>query len=211
MCAESIFLLLRWGTSASPSASGMSGLKSGSFLLAAVAVFARWRRARLLAMGAGAIVLGWLAIQVAVIGYVPWMQPTPAMVAVVILGSPRSFSIRVPHSHRSRERHDDARPSSASVGTNTDRVGVYGAAAPFSPGVGQRDPSPADLAGRGGLREQLPQLPLGSTAAVRGGIVVAALVVLISSIHAVAGEGQKGIGRTRPQSTGSAPPARVVR
>lgn len=56
-----------------------------AFLLAAVAVFARWRRARLLAMGAGAIVLGWLAVQVAIIGYVSWIQPTTAIVAVVIL------------------------------------------------------------------------------------------------------------------------------
>ncbi len=36
-------------------------------------------------MGASAIVLGWLAVQLAIIGYVSWMQPTTAITAVVIL------------------------------------------------------------------------------------------------------------------------------
>lgn len=57
----------------------------GSFLLAAVAVFRRWRSVRLLAFGAGLIVLGWLAVQVAIIGYVSWMQPTTALAGVLIL------------------------------------------------------------------------------------------------------------------------------
>jgi hypothetical protein len=57
----------------------------GSFLLAAVAVFARWRSARLLTLATVAIVLGWIGIQVAIIGYVSWMQPTTAIVAGVIL------------------------------------------------------------------------------------------------------------------------------
>lgn len=57
----------------------------GSFLVAAVAVFARWRRARLLAIGAGAVVLGWLAVQISIIGYVSWMQPTTAAGAVIVL------------------------------------------------------------------------------------------------------------------------------
>jgi hypothetical protein len=57
----------------------------GSFLLATVAVFRRWPSARLLAFGAGGIVLGWLAVQVAIIGYVSWMQPTTALAGVVIL------------------------------------------------------------------------------------------------------------------------------
>lgn len=57
----------------------------GSFLLGAVAVFAQWRRARLLALGTGVIVLGWIAVQVAIIGYVSWMQPTTAIAATLIL------------------------------------------------------------------------------------------------------------------------------
>lgn len=57
----------------------------GSFLVTAVAVFARWRSARLLTLATGAIVLGWIGIQVAIIGYVSWMQPATAIVAAVIL------------------------------------------------------------------------------------------------------------------------------
>ena len=58
----------------------------GGFLtLAAVAVFARWRNARALALGAGALVLAWLAIQVMMLGYVSWMQPATAIVALLIL------------------------------------------------------------------------------------------------------------------------------
>jgi len=57
----------------------------GSFLLAAIAVFARWPIARHLAIGAGFVVLGWLAVQVAIIGYVSWMQPTTAIAGVVVL------------------------------------------------------------------------------------------------------------------------------
>jgi hypothetical protein len=57
----------------------------GSFLAAAIAVFARWRIARLLAFGAGAIVLGWIAVQVAIIGYVSWMQPTTAIAGLLVL------------------------------------------------------------------------------------------------------------------------------
>jgi hypothetical protein len=57
----------------------------GSFLLAAFAVFARWRRARLLSVGTGMLVLGWLAVQIGIIGYVSWMQPATAIAAVVIV------------------------------------------------------------------------------------------------------------------------------
>ena len=57
----------------------------GALLLAAIAVFARWRSARGIAGGAGVIVLGWLAVQLAIIGYVSWMQPITAIVALVVL------------------------------------------------------------------------------------------------------------------------------
>ena len=41
------------------------------------------------AFGGGLVVLGWLAAQLAIIGYVSWMQPTTAVagVLVLILGS----------------------------------------------------------------------------------------------------------------------------
>jgi hypothetical protein len=57
----------------------------GSFLVAAVAVFAGRPKARVLALGAGALVLVWLAVQMSIIGYVSWMQPTTAIAAAVIL------------------------------------------------------------------------------------------------------------------------------
>ena len=56
-----------------------------SFLLAAVAVFARWRHDRLLAIAAAAILFGWLAIEVAIIGYVSWMQPATAIGGALVL------------------------------------------------------------------------------------------------------------------------------
>src|SRR5687768_5207272 len=39
----------------------------GSFLLASIAVFRGWPNARLIALGAGVIVLGWITVQLAII------------------------------------------------------------------------------------------------------------------------------------------------
>ena len=70
----------------------------GSFLTAAIAVFARARIARASALIAGVIVLIWIAVQIAIIGYVSWMQPATTIGGVLILslawllpqpGSPR--------------------------------------------------------------------------------------------------------------------------
>jgi len=57
----------------------------GSFLFAAIAVFARFRRARLAASIAAVIALAWLVVQVSIIGYVSWMQPATTVAAVVVL------------------------------------------------------------------------------------------------------------------------------
>jgi len=57
----------------------------GSFLFAAIAVLADFRIARLSALGAGAVVLLWLATQVSIIGDVSWMQPATAMAGLLIL------------------------------------------------------------------------------------------------------------------------------
>jgi len=57
----------------------------GSALIAAIAVFRKHRRARKAAFICGVITLLWLAVQVAIIGYVSWMQPTTAAVALIIL------------------------------------------------------------------------------------------------------------------------------
>jgi hypothetical protein len=57
----------------------------GSLFTAAVTAFAGRPTARRNAMAAGAIVLGWIAVQVAIIGYVSWMQPVTAIGGVCIL------------------------------------------------------------------------------------------------------------------------------
>jgi hypothetical protein len=54
-------------------------------LLATMAVFGDWPSARRLAQAAGVILLGWILVQVAIIGYVAWMQPATALGGVVIL------------------------------------------------------------------------------------------------------------------------------
>lgn len=57
----------------------------GALLTGAIAVLRGSAHARTLALLAGAILLGWLGVQVAIIGYVSWMQPVTAAVALVIL------------------------------------------------------------------------------------------------------------------------------
>lgn len=57
----------------------------GSFLLAAIAVFAGIRRARLAAFIVDAILFIWLGVEVAMIGYVSWMQPATAACGAAIL------------------------------------------------------------------------------------------------------------------------------
>jgi hypothetical protein len=57
----------------------------GSFLFAAIAVFADLRIARFSALMSGAIVLVWIVVQLGIIGYVSWMQPTTAVGGLLIL------------------------------------------------------------------------------------------------------------------------------
>lgn len=57
----------------------------GAFLFAAISAFGRFRVARTSAFAAGAVVLGWIAVQVAIIGYVSWMQPVTTVAGVVVL------------------------------------------------------------------------------------------------------------------------------
>lgn len=57
----------------------------GAFLTAAIMAFARSRHARNAAFLAVAVVFVWLAVQVSIIGYVSWMQPVTATVALLIL------------------------------------------------------------------------------------------------------------------------------
>ena len=57
----------------------------GSFIFAAITVFKGLRIGRRAALSAGGIVLVWLTVQVAVIGYVSWMQPATAGAGLLIL------------------------------------------------------------------------------------------------------------------------------
>lgn len=57
----------------------------GSALFAAILIFRQQRLARIAALSCGVIILLWLTVQVAVIGYVSWMQPTTAIAALLIL------------------------------------------------------------------------------------------------------------------------------
>lgn len=57
----------------------------GSSLIAAIAVFRLDRVARKAAFISGIITLVWLSVQVAIIGYVSWMQPTTAITGLLIL------------------------------------------------------------------------------------------------------------------------------
>jgi hypothetical protein len=57
----------------------------GGFVFATIAVFRRLSIARAATLTAVAIVFVWLVVQVAIIGYVSWMQPVTAFVALMIL------------------------------------------------------------------------------------------------------------------------------
>jgi hypothetical protein len=57
----------------------------GSAFFAAIVVFKRKHIARKAAFICGMIILCWLAVQVAIIGYVSWMQPVTAIAAFIIL------------------------------------------------------------------------------------------------------------------------------
>jgi hypothetical protein len=57
----------------------------GSFLFASIAVFACFRFARFASFASVIVVFVWLAVQFTIIGYVSWMQPVTAIVALVIL------------------------------------------------------------------------------------------------------------------------------
>ncbi len=57
----------------------------GTMLLASISVFARWRNARTFSLVAALIALTWIGVQVIIIGYISWMQPAVAVMALLIL------------------------------------------------------------------------------------------------------------------------------
>jgi hypothetical protein len=69
----------------------------GSSLLGSIAVLAQLRLARLTALAAATILLVWIVVQVAIIGYVSWLQPAIAVTGVLVL----VLALRLPE--RTRE------------------------------------------------------------------------------------------------------------
>jgi len=57
----------------------------GTLLLASIVVFANMPVARMAAFFAATVVLGWITVQVVIIGYVSFMQPATAAGALLIL------------------------------------------------------------------------------------------------------------------------------
>jgi hypothetical protein len=57
----------------------------GTAAVGSVFVFLRMRRARDAAILSGVVQLGWIGVQVAMIGYVSWLQPTVAVYAFLTL------------------------------------------------------------------------------------------------------------------------------
>ena len=57
----------------------------GAFSFAATAVLMRSRLGRVSAFAAGTVVLVWIGVQLAIIGYVSWMQPTTLLAGVFVL------------------------------------------------------------------------------------------------------------------------------
>lgn len=57
----------------------------GAHLVAAITVLRRARQAASHAAAAGLVLLGWIGVQVAMIGYVSWLQPAMAILGVSTL------------------------------------------------------------------------------------------------------------------------------
>lgn len=64
----------------------------GTSAVASVLLFSDARIARPAAMAAGVVMLGWIAAQLAIIGYVSWLQPAVAIVGVIVVAT----SLRLP-------------------------------------------------------------------------------------------------------------------
>jgi uncharacterized BrkB/YihY/UPF0761 family membrane protein len=57
----------------------------GMAFVACILVFMRHKMAIRAAFGAGIIIIGWIVVQLAIIGYVSWLQPTMIVIAVFII------------------------------------------------------------------------------------------------------------------------------
>jgi hypothetical protein len=57
----------------------------GSMLTAALLMTLRPRLGALISVGAGLVLAGWIGVQIAIIGFMSWLQPTLFVVALVVI------------------------------------------------------------------------------------------------------------------------------
>jgi hypothetical protein len=57
----------------------------GAWLIATLSLFVRHPVAPLASIAAGVVQLGWFAVQVAMLGYISWMQPFIGALAVIVI------------------------------------------------------------------------------------------------------------------------------
>ena len=57
----------------------------GSLLLATIAVLGRHHKARIAAFAAGSVLVVWITVELLIVGYVSWMQPTTLVGGLLIL------------------------------------------------------------------------------------------------------------------------------
>jgi hypothetical protein len=57
----------------------------GAWLIASLALYSRYRFAPFASLLAGTLQLGWFAVQVAMLGYISWMQPFIGALAVIVI------------------------------------------------------------------------------------------------------------------------------
>ncbi len=57
----------------------------GAMTYASVSVLLRWRSGPLAAFAAGLVLVGWMAVQVAIIGYVSWMQAVTLLAGFTVI------------------------------------------------------------------------------------------------------------------------------
>jgi hypothetical protein len=74
----------------------------GVLLMAAVTVFAGSRRTALAGGVAGYVVLFWICVQLAIIGYVSWMQPATFIAGILVL----ALAATLGRPNSAGERHD---------------------------------------------------------------------------------------------------------
>jgi hypothetical protein len=74
----------------------------GVLLMAAVTVFAGSRLAALAGGVAGYVVLFWICVQLAIIGYVSWMQPATFIAGILVL----ALAATLGRPNSAGERHD---------------------------------------------------------------------------------------------------------